>query len=441
MIHPQRIGENIPVPGSDYDVIVAGAGPAGIGAALASSMAGARTLILEERSFFGGEASLGLWMPVNRVTTDGKPRSAVHDLFVTTITAHGPLAAVEGKRTFIDGDGMDIHPDYLRLAVFEMFEKVGCAYRLYSPVTDVIMSDRVVTGVVSSRKGHRSEFSASVVVDATGDGDVATLAGAAVMEGRESDGVHMPASLGFALANVDVDKFLRFFTDSKEEFKAIVDQGEKAGYATAVWYSFDRTTVPGVVSVNNGAFRGMPSLDATNAADLTLAERLGAEVAVDFVRLARDRKIPGLEECALIRTGAAVGVRDTRRVVGEYVQTVEDAEKGARFSDVVARKYGAIDAVQLYQGTMTSGFDYPYRSLVPLEVDGLLMAGRCASATFMGHAAGKSMGNMMGLGVAAGAAASLAARTGVTPRDVDVSELQKLLTGMGVDLAATGRNI
>jgi hypothetical protein len=135
-----------------------------------------------------------------------------------------------------------------------------------------------------------------------------------------------------------------------------------------------------------------------------------------------------------MRTGAHVGVRDTRRIVGEYVLTVEDARTGAEFEDVIARKYGAIDANQLYIGEMHSGFAYPYRSLLPVRVENLLAAGRCGSATFLGHAAGKSMGNMMALGQAAGTAAALCAEQGVTPRELDVQQLQAVLRSMGAQL-------
>jgi hypothetical protein len=189
-----------------------------------------------------------------------------------------------------------------------------------------------------------------------------------------------------------------------------------------------------VINVNNGAYVDIGNIDATQAADLTVAQRMGIQVAIDFVQLARDKQLPGLEACHLVRTGAYLGVRDTRRLVGEYVLTVEDARTGPEFDDVVARKYGAIDANQLYIGEMHSGFAYPYRSLLPRRVENLLVAGRCGSATFLGHAAGKSMGNMMALGQAAGVAAALSSAQGVTPRQLDVGRLQQVLRAMGAQL-------
>lgn len=424
----------IPLHDGTYDVIVAGGGPAGMGAALGAAMRGARTLLLEAHSFFGGVAAVAMWMPMNRLLLDGGPRGGAHDLFVEKIRAYGDVASVPGKRDMINGDGLNIHPEYLRLACFEALEAVGCHYRLYSPVTGVVMDGNAVTGVVSTHKGRQHTFAATVVVDASGDGDVAHFAGAEMVEGREEDGRHMPVSLVFALANVDTERFFTFLKEDRERYKVILDEAAAEGYAIAAWYSFDRTTIPGVVNVNNGAWRDAGNVDATQARDLTVAERTGIQVAVDFVRLAREQQIPGLEACHLARAGATVGVRDTRRLVGEYVLTVDDARTGPAFDDVVARKYGAIDANQLFIGEMHSGFGYPYRSLLPTNVENLLVAGRCGSATFLGHAAGKSMGNMMAVGQAAGVAAALCSAEGVTPRQLDVTTLQASLRGMGVQL-------
>jgi hypothetical protein len=434
MLSRRDVEKLIPDRDAKYDTVVAGGGPAGLGAALAAATNGAKTLLLEARSVFGGVAAAAMWMPINRVMLDGGRRGGVHDMFVAKIQAYGAAAYTEGRSDFINGDGMDVHPEYLRLAAFELLEEAGCHYRLYSPVTGVVMEGNALCGVVVTGKEGRQTFRAQVVVDATGDGDVAYLAGAEMTEGREEDGRHMPVSLVFALANVDVDRALLFKAKERDAFDAIVKEAAAEGYHTAAWYSFDRTTVPGMINVNNGAYVDIGNIDGTRSGDLTVAERMGVQVAVDFCRMARAKRIPGLEDCYLMRTGANVGVRDTRRIVGEYVVTVEDARGSAEFEDVVARKYGAIDANQLYIGEMASGFAYPYRSLLPKRIDNLLVAGRCGSATFLGHAAGKSMGNMMALGQAAGTAAALCAAQGVTPRKLDVRQLQSVLRSMGAQL-------
>jgi hypothetical protein len=425
------------IPGSSgaYQVIVAGGGPAGLGAALAAARQGASTLLLEARSFFGGVAGVALWMPMNRMLLEGGSRGGVHDMLVSKLTGYGADAWIPGRENWINGDGIDVHPEYLRMAAFEALEEAGCHYRLYSPVTDVVMDGDCITGVATSAKEGQQNYKADVVVDATGDGDVAFRAGAEMVQGREEDGRSMPVSLVFAVANADTERLIAYADTHRGELEAIYGKAHQAGFAVAAWYAYDRTTVPGVVTVNNGGWRGAENIDATRSGDLTAAERMGMQVAVDFVRLARLYRIPGLENCHLARAGAAVGVRDTRRLVGEYVVTVEDARNGAEFPDVIARKYGAIDANQLYTGPMQSGFAYPYRALLPRRIEGLLVAGRCGSATFLGHAAGKSMGNMMALGQAAGVAAALASQSHVTPRALPVEQVQRALEQMGVRLA------
>jgi len=424
----------VPRADAHYDVVVAGGGPAGLGAAVAASIAGVRTLLLEARSFFGGVGTTSPWMPMNRLLLDGGPRGGAHDLFVAKVQGYGDDGSVPGRANMIDGDGLNIQPEAIRMAAFEALEEAGCHYRLYSPVTGVVMQESALRGVVVTTKSGTQVFTADVTVDATGDGDVAYHAGAEMVVGREEDGRSMPVSLVFALANTDPDRLLSYLDEERAAYNALLDQAAADGYAVAAWYSFNRTTIPGVLGVNNGAMRDIGDLKGTQPQDMTVAERAGLQVAVDFVRLARERRIPGLEDCHLMRVGETAGVRDTRRLVGEYVLTVEDARTAPDFPDVVARKYGAIDANQLFIGEMASGFGYPYRSLLPKQIENLLVAGRCGSATFLGHAAGKSMGNMMEVGQAAGTAAALCSAGEVTPRELDVSLLQARLRGMGVRL-------
>lgn len=437
-----RVEAQIAKDQAHYDVIVAGGGPAGIGAAVAAAMNGAKTLLLEEKPFFGGVAAVSGWMPFNRLTRHGLPRGGVHTLFVEKVKSYGPDAWRDGKVSWVDADGMHIHPDYLRLAVLELLEDVGCQYRLHSPVTDVIKDGNRMTAVICDGKYGKSTFYGKTFIDCTGDGDVAFKAGARVMMGREDDGMFMPVTLGFVIGNVDEKRlFDALEQEGYAEYTGRIKAAEEDGYTVSMFYSFDQTTVPGLVSVNNGGKRNLGVVNALDMVDLNMAERTGLQVAVDFIKICREKKMPGLENCYLVRTGPALGVRETRRIEGEYILTLEDAQEGKHFDDVVALRYGTIDPGGLqeskdFHGSIKDGNEYPYRTMLPKDVEGLLVAGRCASLSHLGLTVCKSMGNMMGVGQAAGVACALAAASGKTPRQMDAADIQKRLKEMGVSLEA-----
>jgi hypothetical protein len=383
-------------------------------------------------------------MPMNRLFKYGESRGGVQAALVATLRGYGPVAACRGIDNQYARDGLDIHPDYLRLAAYELLEQAGAHYRLYSPVTGVLKKGTAVRGVRTTGKDGEQTFTADVTIDATGDGDVAFHAGAEMHQGRESDGRTMPISLSFAIANTDTERALAFINEPKGRaaFDAMIDEAEAAGYAVAQWYYFDRTTVPGVISVNNGGPRATwdANLDGTDPRDLALVERIGIRIAVDFVRWAREKLVPGLETCTLVRVGPQVGVRESRRTVGDYIFQGEDAVTGTTFDDAILLRYGEHIDGQYFTKPILSGHQFPYRALLPRGIENLLVAGRCASYSHEGHAAARSMGNMLGMGQAAGVAAALSVQDGVAPRQVDVAKVQRTLIAMGAELGTGGRD-
>ncbi|MDR1587196.1 MAG: FAD-dependent oxidoreductase [Treponema sp.] len=453
MIDLTKLYDRTPKTDKVYDVIVAGGGPAGIGAALAAAVNGASVLILEGRSHFGGTAAAAMWMRFNWLYRDNDyhTRGGVNKIFADTVEKWGPVAAIKGDKEGLmkrgamhDGGNLSIHPEYLKKILFDLFERYGIDYTLYSPVIGVVKDGAAIRGVIAQCKEGKVTYRGKVVIDATGDGDVAYNAGCE-MENRGSSvsGWRAPITLLFALINVDTDRFFEWYLADKIVLRGIdfpnrreaMTYAAQLGYFVPTHFSSDRGTVPGIVNFNYQTTRGW-FFDGLDSYDLTCVEKLGIIQAAEFMRFAKDLAVPGLEKAELLRTGAFAAVRETRRLAGEYVFTEADLLNGTDFPDEIARKYGGRDPMgEKNPGVnIKQGAQYPYRSLLPKDIDGLLVAGRCGSTTFDGHYGGKSMGNMMVMGQAAGVAAALCSKNGVQPRALDYKLIQKKLDEMGVVL-------
>ncbi len=431
-----------------YDVIVAGGGPAGVGAALASAIQGAKTLILEARSQFGGTATAAMWMEINFLFKDNTEtsRGGVHEILIDALRQWGPDASIPGKRRADapgSGGNLNVHPEYLKKVLFDLFARYGVKYQLYSPVVDVVKAGQRLTGVVIAAKEGRVTYRGKSIIDATGDGDVAYLAGCEMQtEGDETTGWRPPATVAWALCNVDTGRLFGWLESGVEldrhqyqAFNALLKDYREKGYNLPAWMGFNKTTLPGVVSINNGTSLEL-QLDCSQSATLTLLEKMAIDQAIEFVRFAREKQLPGLEQAHLMRTGGYAMARDTRRLVGEYQFSNDDVMAGTEFEDAVASKYGGSDPVgqQRPYTAIKQGALFPYRALLPKDVDGLLVAGRCSSATMLGHYGGKSMGNMISIGQGAGVAAALCAQLDTLPRDLDPTLIQEKLVEMDVSL-------
>jgi len=410
------------------DVLVAGGGPAGIGAALGAARAGARTLLVENHSFFGGVAAWAMGMPINQVRPGGKPRSAVHELLIRKLTAYGDQAVAMGTHE------MWCNVEYLKVAILDALDEAGVPYLVHVRAADALVERNRVTGVAISTKRGLMAVRAKCVVDCTGDADVAYYAGAETMTEREN---LMPMTLSVALTNIDkanvrvadVERSIRgarkkypLIPSGFLEIRPIAHSGS--------WY------------INHSGTADMGRLDATDPEQRTRAECASRRQALQMVQALRESDNPAVRQIEWIASGPQVGVRETRRVKGLYVVTEEDAQKGRAFEDAIAWRSGFLDPGGQVgaQFTRMKIHDVPYRAIVPEKLDGLLMAGRCISATHTGAAAGKSMGNCMATGHAAGVAAALSAGKGILPRDLKVSEIQAKLRADGVSFDVGDRD-
>jgi succinate dehydrogenase/fumarate reductase flavoprotein subunit len=409
------------------DVLVVGGGPAGIGAALGAARKGVKTLLVENCSFFGGVGAWALGMPINQVRPEGKPRSAVHELLIQKIQAYGDQAVRTGKHE------LWCNVEYLKVAVLDALDQVGCRYLVHVRAADAILDNNRVIGVMISTKRGLKAIYAKAVVDCTGDADVSYYAGAETM--TEAAGL-MPMTLALALTNIDASK-----VKYSDVIDAIHNARKQCPLVPSGFLEINQIAHSHSWYINHSGTADMGRLDATDPQERTKAECASRRQALEMIQAIRGSDNPELNRIEWIGSGPQVSVRETRRVKGIYVITEEDAMAGRTFADAIAWRSGYLDP----GGQPGAKFgkmmihDVPYRAIVPEKIDGLLMAGRCISATHVGATAGKSMGNCMATGHAAGLAAAISAKQGITPRDVNVNELQAALRADGVDLELKNR--
>jgi FAD dependent oxidoreductase len=298
-----------------------------------------------------------------------------------------------------------------------------------------------VDGVFVYTKGGDLAVRAACVVDASGDADVCQLAGAPFVRAGE-DGPAQSLSTVFRLANVDV---ARAEAVPKAELWRLMREAAASGryQLPRLEGSIHRTPHDGVMMA---LMTRMGEVDATDPDALTAAEIEGRRQCHEYLRFLRER-VPGYERAVMVSTSPAVGVRESRRVIGDHVLSAEECLAAARFPDQVARCGAPIEDHHAGADTrwayLPEGATYgiPYRALLPRGVEGLLVAGRCFSSTHDAHASARSMGTCMAMGQAAGTAAALAAARGTTPRDLPVGALLERLDSDGADFGQRAEDI
>ena len=410
--------------GAQADVLVVGGGPAGIGAALAAARKGAKTLLVENHSFFGGVAAWCLGMPINQVRPGGKPRSKVHELVIAKLQALGNEAVRIGEHQIW------CNVDYLKVAVLDALDEAGCKYLVHTRAVDAVVENGRLAGVVVATKQGLATIRAKAVVDSTGDADVACFAGAETMK---EAGALSPMTLCLSVTNVAKDQVRRanlgeVARQARQKYPLIPKGWGLDGVANSKTCFY----------INHAGTRDLGQFDATDPFERTRAEALSRRQAVQMAQAMREFGGEALKDLELIGTGPQVGVRETRRVKGLYVLTEEDALAGRKFEDAIAWRSGFLD-IGFVRFEKMKIHDVPYRALLPEKLDGLVVAGRCISATHVGASAGKSMGNCMATGHAAGLAAAMCAEKGCLPRELKVGDLQDALRADGVDLARGGQ--
>ena len=311
-----------------------------------------------------------------------------------------------------------------------VLDSVECPYLLHCPVVDSLVENNRVIGVIVSTKEGLKKVQAKVVIDASGDADVAYFAGAETMKGRKDDGFLSPMTLNFMIANVNV-KSVKKFVKEKRHRQLLEHAREKYPLLPE---SFNLRPIPlkNAVTVNHAGTKLLGVVDGTSVKDMTKAESYSRRQIIQVVEALREFGGPVFKNAQLAAAGPQVGVRETRRVKGQYVITEDDALSGRRFDDVVAWRSGKLDIGFTRTDHRMQVHDVPYRALLPEKLDCLLVAGRCISTTHVAASAGKSMGNCMATGHAAGVAAVLSVEKRIMPGELNVKDVQEELSKDGV---------
>ena len=415
----------------DVDVVVCGAGPAGIGAALAAAREGAEVLLVEQHGQPGGVWTAGLLNPF----FECMGRGWIVDELVERLKTAGSLRPWMKSYTF------DV--EIMRLMLEQMLSEAGVECLYYTMVTDAVVEDGRLRGVVLESKSGREAVRARTVIDATGDGDVAARAGCPYELGRPGDGFLQPMTLMFeihGLGDWEHDNAPALF----DKMSAAIERHDldvklpfgRVNYAP--WII--ATPTRGVSAVQATHVYGLNPLDPK---DLTAGTCTCRRQAADMIKVFRH--IPGLEGVRMGHTAAQLGIREARRVRGRYQLTRDDLVAGRRFEDAVASCAFVVD-IHDPAATVNTGWDdkisiqpyeIPYGCLVPETVDGLLTAGRCISGSHEAHASYRVTGTAMATGQAAGLAAAWAAAERCEVSAVPGRELKSALVARGARMADT----
>ena len=433
----------------ETDVLVAGGGPAGLCAAVASARSGARTAVIEQWPMLGGQSTM---CRVCYYHTSDRTREVIFGLtqeFIERLKRHGGITQFHSfpraHETYV------FSPEWMSIVCDELVRENKVRTLCYTPCVDVRTSGRRIKAIVVSTKRGLREIRASVFVDATGDADVGALAGCETLGGRESDGRVQGMTMLCSFFNPDASKLGEMnaaFGTMQKRMEEMRKRGELPQFGGHDWVGND---IYGGGQSQLGCTIG----DPLDAEDLTRAAMEARAKLPVFLRFFRENW-PGCQDLVLNRIAPALGVRESRRIPGLYTFTKSDVYNLSNFHDAIGHGFWPVDlhdpdgtGYSTYwdgDNRLKAGTTYqiPYRILVARDMDNLLMAGRCASATHEGMAALRIQSHCHVMGQAAGAAAAMCLEAGLRPADVDVPALQQRLIKQGVwidmDRARSARN-
>ena len=441
--------KRIPEIRDEFDIIVCGAGPAGICAAVSAARYGARVLLAERYGSVGGMLTMGAVSPI----LGSVSRGTMYDEVCRRVRSDAPEDSVSDVHTR-NGREVALNREAAKSALDAMISESGVTLWLGAAVADVITDgegdSRRVCGVIFATQRGLCAVSARVVIDCTGDGCAAAAAGCSFDIGREGDGRLQPMTLEFLLGGVSPDAIAVWGgTDPVRipsgefagmEFRELCKQKNREGELpeNVTIVRLHHTLRADERVVNATQKNGADPLDPASVAEAELELRTQIDTCAAFLR----KYIPGYENCRVIDSADTLGVRESRRIRGLDSVCDGDVETGRMREDAVVHKaWFLIDIHNPAGGGQAEGhshpalpYDIPYGALIPKDVLGILVAGRCISGTHRAHASYRVMSICMAMGEAAGVAAAIAAERNADPRDIPAADVRAELASRGVEL-------
>ena len=408
----------------NYDIIVAGGGLAGAFAAISAAREGMKVILIEKNGCLGGMATSGLVFPFMSYRERGKGAVANTGLFSTLLKG---MHALGGSDSDTSGAYKE---EYMKLLLDRMVKEAGVKVLFHSLLSEIERDGRTIKSITLSTPQGHIKITAPVFIDATGDADLTAFAGLEYELGRESDGLCQPMTLNFRLTNVDWSKY-----DGKAAnalYKEYREKGLIKNPREDILVF--RYPVYNIMHLNTTRIVGK---NPTLVEDLTEAEMTAREQMYEMFLFLK-KNIPGCENCDIVESASEIGIRESRRIVGLYRITEEDVTKAHKHDDRIARATYEID-IHNPAGTGTyhcpvpenDFYTIPYRALVPVGADNLIVAGRPISSSHEAHSSFRIMPITSCIGEAAGIAAALARKNDCASKDIPVKTMQDILVDNG----------
>ena len=454
----------------NYDVAVIGGGAAGVAAAIASAKNGAKTLLVESSSVIGGDLLSGLPIDGCR-TTAGEwiVGGVAKELFDACDELDGYIGSIYDRRNIWV---VMVNPKVMGFAVLKTLAKYGVDILPYTQVVGVTQENGIVSELTALSKTDSYRIRAKQYIDCTGDGDVACMCGVPYEMGDES-GDLQPMTMVFQISNIHPEEVLRFVLEhpencglgenpnspktARELAKELYDLGfpkvffsgkgplMQQGIASGELHSCSMLAFNpnakdlSVVTVNTTRLvkKDCTSAHVLGSTMLELTEQV--ETAFRFIK----KNIPGCQDAVLAGIAPRLGIRESRRILGEYYLTGEEVSEGIKREDGICKGGHEVDIHGAGKNHVrktiknAGSYDIPIGCLIPRGMKNLTMAGRCLSADRVAHSSARVMGTCMAMGQAVGTAAALCLREAVCPGEVDVQQLRQLLRQQGAILDGT----